>query len=64
MKKLEGWELYDLERDPAENNNVIHDKRYQKTRRRLEKQLARLVSQYEDAEAATIMARPVERRAF
>jgi arylsulfatase A-like enzyme len=63
-EKVEGWELYDLQRDPAENNNVINDKRYQKTRRRLEKQLARLVREYEDAEAATIMAKPVERRAF
>lgn len=63
-EKVEGWELYDLERDPAENNNVVNDKRYQKTRRRLEKQLTRLVSQYEDAEAATILARPVDRRAF
>jgi arylsulfatase A-like enzyme len=63
-EKVEGWELYDLERDPAENSNVINDKRYQKTRRRLEKRLAQLIRKYDDAEAAEIMVRPVGPKAF
>ena len=63
-EKVEGWELYDLQRDPGENNNVINDKRYQKIRRRLEKELKRLIAQYADTEAAEILARPVGLRAF
>lgn len=34
-----GWELYDLEKDPFENQNVYKEKKYRKIRQKLHKDL-------------------------
>ena len=43
---IDKWELYDLQQDPNEINNVIGDKEYKKTRKVLEKELVNLKKQY------------------
>ncbi len=43
------WELFDLEKDPREMNNVIHDPAYAAIRRQLTDQLHQLQAEYGDA---------------
>ncbi len=40
------WELYDLEKDPKQMNNVIHDPAYKKVVSKLKKELKQLMRQY------------------
>ena len=40
------WELYDLERDPDEMNNVYGDEAFAKIREQLERRLAELRRQF------------------
>ncbi|KKO89219.1 acetylglucosamine-6-sulfatase [Sphingobacterium sp. Ag1] len=42
------WEFYDLQRDPRETHNAIHDKQYSDEIVRLKKKLARLKAEAED----------------
>lgn len=59
-KRVNSWELYDLQYDPTEEDNVINDKHYQKIRRRMEKELKKLIRKYEDDEAMDLMKSAVE----
>ncbi|HMQ49744.1 MAG TPA: sulfatase [Saprospiraceae bacterium] len=45
---IDAWELYDLEKDPREMNNVFDDPAYAKIREALKKQLHQLHDKYED----------------
>ncbi|NTV80952.1 MAG: sulfatase, partial [Candidatus Aminicenantes bacterium] len=47
---IDAWELYDLERDPLETNNVHGDPAYDGVRRALEAELRRLQAFYRDSE--------------
>ncbi len=40
------WELFDLETDPQEMNNIYNDSGYQRIRAELHQELARLRKQY------------------
>ncbi len=42
------WELFDLEKDPAEMNNVYHDPAYQKVVQELKQELQRLQEKFQD----------------
>ncbi|MEF8788027.1 MAG: sulfatase/phosphatase domain-containing protein, partial [Planctomycetota bacterium] len=46
----EAWEMYDLEKDPNETNNVVAQPEYQDVRRRLEKELKRLRRKFGESE--------------
>lgn len=50
------WELFDLRNDTAEMHNLYAQPAYSKTRVELKKQLDRLIQQYGDTEAASILA--------
>jgi len=54
-KRVESWELYDLETDPHEMNNLYGKNGYEKTTRSLKKQLKQLIGKYEDHEAKKLM---------
>ncbi|HMR91588.1 MAG TPA: sulfatase [Chitinophagaceae bacterium] len=54
-KRTEGWELYDMKKDPAEMNNVYPQKKYRDKVKKLKKELLRLIRKYEDTEAAALM---------
>jgi len=47
---IDAWELYDLERDPREVNNVYADPAYAGVRHDLESELLRLQKLYGDSE--------------
>ncbi len=47
---IDAWELYDLEKDPRELENVFDDPAYAAARRGLETELARLRAFYRDSE--------------
>ena len=46
------WELYDLEKDPAEQKNLIHSQAYKTKVQVLKKELINLRNQYDDHEPA------------
>ncbi len=46
------WELYDLQKDPAEQHNLINDASYDKIVRHLKLELNKLRDQYDDHEPA------------
>ena len=48
------WELYDLQKDKTEMNNVYNDPEYKKVREEMQKQLSRLKQQYKDPVNVTI----------
>ena len=50
-----GWEFYDLKRDPSEMNNAINVKKYGKVITELKSKLATLIDKYEDDEAKKIL---------
>lgn len=54
-KRVEGWELYDLQKDPSEMNNLYGKKRYKKITTDLKKNLDALMRQYEDDDARKIL---------
>ncbi len=54
-KRVEGWELYDLEKDPRELHNVYKDKAYQKLIPGLKTTLSQLIEQYKDTDAKKIL---------
>ncbi len=55
--RVNGWELFDLEKDPKEMTNRYGQKEYEKITLKLKQQLAQLIDQYEDVEARTIMGK-------
>ncbi|MGY3054301.1 arylsulfatase A-like enzyme [Pedobacter sp. UYEF25] len=55
-KRVDSWELFDLEKDPREMRNIYGEKGTQKTIEMLKKQLNQLIEQYEDTDAKKILA--------
>lgn len=51
---VEGWELFDLEKDPREMNNVYSDAAYTKTVQQMKKKLMAEIERYDDQEAKAI----------
>lgn len=61
------WELYDLQKDKNETNNLYGKKEYEKITTSLKNQLAELIAQYEDEEAKKIIEdnkEQTEKKAF
>ncbi|WP_036691736.1 sulfatase family protein [Pedobacter glucosidilyticus] len=54
-KKVEGWELYDLEKDPYEIHNVYDNPVYQKVIPALKSRMIQLIDKYEDTDAKKIL---------
>ena len=46
---IDVWEMYDLEKDPNEMNNLISQKEYQETIEKLKIRLAELQEEYQDS---------------
>ncbi|MGN6493780.1 MAG: sulfatase/phosphatase domain-containing protein, partial [Agriterribacter sp.] len=59
-KRVEAWELYDLQNDKAEMKNIYNEKMYQPVVKQLKKELAQEIRFYEDIEAAEILKQPVD----
>lgn len=58
-KRVEAWELYDLETDPHEMKNLYGKKGYEKITADLKIKLKQLIDKYEDEDAATLFATPI-----
>ncbi|MGJ7032702.1 sulfatase family protein [Niabella hirudinis] len=58
-KRVESWELFDLQKDPRELNNIYNTARGQKLAVELKKQLAALIEKYKDKEARVIFDREI-----
>ncbi|PVY43756.1 sulfatase family protein [Pontibacter virosus] len=56
-KRVESWELYDLEKDPKEMHNLYGRKGYEKVTAKLRKQLEGLIQKYEDDGAKELLAK-------
>ncbi|QNE41960.1 sulfatase (plasmid) [Hymenobacter sp. NBH84] len=54
-KRVNDWELYDLQKDPQEMRNLYGQKGYEKITTDLKKQLSSLIDKYEDDEARQLM---------
>lgn len=65
-KRVENWELYDLEKDPREMHNLFGQKKYRKMATEMRKKLSDLIDKYEDKEAAAVLDRklPAELSGF
>ena len=48
---IDEWELYDLEKDPQEMNNVYEDPAYGEIREQLMEKLHELQAQYQDGDS-------------
>ncbi|MCL3781893.1 DUF4976 domain-containing protein [Prolixibacteraceae bacterium JC049] len=48
---IDEWELYDLEKDPEEMNNVFNDITYESTKQLLLKRLSELRTQYQESDS-------------
>lgn len=55
-KRVNGWELYDLQKDPNEMDNKYGQKGYEKITAELRKELNRQISKFEDTDAEKILA--------
>lgn len=55
-KRVEQWELYDLQEDPLEISNVYDDPAYRKVVRAMKKKLRKEIRSFEDDEAMAIFA--------
>jgi arylsulfatase A-like enzyme len=51
------WELYDLDKDPEELNNLYGKPGYAATEEQLKAQLKQLIRQYDDKEALQILSK-------
>lgn len=58
-KGQDTWELYDLEQDPQEVNNVYGKEGYQTTTEELKQKLKQLIDQYHDQDAANIFSKEI-----
>lgn len=55
-KRINGWELYDLKKDPNEMNNLYNKKGIEKISKELYLQLLKAIDKYEDDDAKQILA--------
>lgn len=54
-KRVDGWELYDLQKDPSEMDNLYGKRRFDTITATLKKQLLELTRLYEDTEAEKML---------
>ncbi|MCC6288977.1 MAG: sulfatase [Chitinophagaceae bacterium] len=54
-KRVNSWELYDMNNDKNEMHNLYDAKKYRKVQTRLKRQLLKLIEQYNDKEAEELM---------
>ncbi|MBS0031826.1 sulfatase family protein [Chitinophaga sp. 22321] len=54
-KRVVAWELYDLQKDPDEMHNLYGMKEYGKTVQALKQQLNKLIDQYDDNDARSVL---------
>ena len=59
-KRVSSWELYDLQKDQSEMNNLIDVKKYQKQIVKLKSELLQLIKKYDDKEAEEIFNQPLQ----
>ncbi len=57
---IDEWEMYDLEKDPKEMNNIINDPAYKDILLEMKAELARLQVQYGDSEEAAEKLIPIQ----
>ncbi len=56
-KRVESWELYDMQKDPYEMKNLYNNKKYQKRIKQLKNELLLLIKKYDDNDALEIINR-------
>ena len=61
-KRVEGWELFDLETDPNEMHNIYGQPAYKKVQKRMEKLLHKEIKKLDDQDAKRILATKVAAR--
>lgn len=54
-KRVNGWELYDLKKDPSEMKNVFNDVKYRKIKAMMMSELQGQIGKYEDTDAMGIL---------
>lgn len=54
-KRVNSWELYDLQNDKQEMKNVYDEKEFRKVQARMKRLLKKTIKKYDDSEAARIM---------
>lgn len=54
-KRMEGWELFDMKKDPREMKNVYADPKYKEVKEKMEKLLKEEIERVEDEEAKEIL---------
>lgn len=59
-KRVESWELFDLQKDTAEMNNLYGKKGYEEITRKLKEELLEQIRYYEDHDAERIFFQPVK----
>lgn len=60
-KRVESWELFDLEKDPNELRNVYNDPSYQRVVTKMKQKLIAQIRQFDDDEAETIYKVNIDR---
>lgn len=55
-KRVNGWELYDLEKDPQEMQNLFGKEGYEKITNDLHRRLLQLIDKYEDDDAKQLLS--------
>ena len=58
-KRVNSWELFDLQKDPNEMNNLYGKKGYEKITDQMKKELDAQIANYEDQDAAAILAKGI-----
>lgn len=58
-KRVNSWELFDLQKDPNELNNLYGQKGYEKITGQMKKELDAQIANYEDQDAAAILAKGI-----
>lgn len=58
-KRVNSWELFDLQKDPNELNNLYGQKGYEKITAQMKKELDAQIANYEDQDAAAIIAKGI-----
>ncbi|ALL05011.1 sulfatase [Pedobacter sp. PACM 27299] len=58
-KRVNSWELFDLQKDPNELNNLYGQKGYEKITDQMKKELDAQIANYEDQDAAAILAKGI-----
>lgn len=58
-KRVESWELFDLESDPQELNNVYQDVKYKSVVKKMKKELLKQIKKFDDQEAEVIFNKSI-----